>query len=105
MSTRHTEENLMVLMILMICTFGLYAFVWLGRTSKGFGDDPVTSVVMAIMSFGLWNLVLLLRYLDMAERLNGRSLAWYNACLILLAPPLIGPLLVQLNINEHLARE
>ncbi len=103
MEPAHTEENLMILMILMVCTFGLYSLVWLARTSKAFGDDPVTNVVMSIMSFGTWTVVLSLRYLDMAERLNGRTLAWYNAVLVMLPLPLVGPLLVQLNINEFVA--
>ena len=99
---KHTDENLMILLILLTCTFGAYGLIWLARTSKAFGDDPTTQVVMTILSGGVWGLILNLRYLDMAERLNGRNLAWYNAILATFPLPLMGPMMVQLNLNEHL---
>jgi uncharacterized protein YacL len=101
---QHTEENLMILMILLTCTFGAYALIWLARTSKAFGDDPVTQVVMTILSGGIWGLVLNLRYLDMAERQNGRELAWYNAILAVFPLPIMGTMMVQLNLNEALQK-
>jgi energy-converting hydrogenase Eha subunit C len=100
-----TEENLMILMTLLICTFGAYSLIWLARTSKAFGDDPVTQVVMTVLSGGVWGLVLNLRYLDMAERLNGRDLAWYNAILAIFPLPLMGTMMVQLNLNEAIQRD
>ena len=100
---QHTEENLIVLIILIACTFGLYSLIWLARTSRAFGDDPTTNVILIIGSFGMWSLVLNLRYLERSETLNGRTLAWYNAALIFVTGGIIGPLLTQMNINEKLA--
>ncbi len=99
---QHTEENLIVLSILIACTLGLYSLIWLARTSRAFGDDPTTNVVLVIGSFGMWSLVLNLRYLERSEALNGRSLAWYNAALIFVTGGIIGPLITQMNINEKL---
>jgi len=99
---QHTEENLIVLIILIACTFGMYSLIWLARTSKAFGDDPTTNVILICASFGMWSLVLNLRYLERSETLNGRTLAWYNAALIFVTGGMIGPLLTQMNINEKM---
>ena len=99
---QHTEENLIILIILIACTFGLYSLIWLARTSRAFGDDPTTNIVLVITSFGMWSVVLNLRYLERSEGLNGRTLAWYNAMLLLMTGGFIGPLLTQMNINEKL---
>jgi hypothetical protein len=101
---KYTSENLIVFTILMVCTLGMYGLIWLGRTSASFSDDPTTNVVMAVVTCGMWNLVLNLRYFARSEELNGRQVQWYNAIIVIMGGPLIGPLMIQQNINEYNTR-
>ena len=52
----------------------------------------------------MWNLVLNLRYFARSEELNGRQVQWYNAIIVIMGGPLIGPLMIQQNINEYNTR-
>lgn len=101
MEKRYTEENLIVLLVLMVATGGLYAFVWIARVSREFGDDCVTNVILSIMSGGAWLLFLYLRYMDKAERMNGREMQWYYALLIFFSLGLAAPAMIQFNLNEY----
>ena len=101
---KYTSENLIVFTILMVCTAGLYSLIWLGRTSASFNDDPTTNVVMTVVTCGLWGLVLNLRYVQLSEELNGRTIQWYNAILVLIQP-FLGPLMIQQNLNEYLNKQ
>ena len=100
MEKRFTEENLIVLLVLMVSTGGLYAFVWIARVSREFGDDAVTNVILSIMSGGACLLFLYLRYMDKAERLNGRAMQWYYALLIFFSFGMAAPAMIQFNLNE-----
>ncbi len=101
MENRYTEENLIVLLVLMVSTGGLYAFVWIARVSREFGDDSVTNVILSLMSGGAWLLFLYLRYMDKAERLNGREMQWYYALLIFFSFGMAAPAMIQFNLNEY----
>ena len=101
---RYTSENLIVFTTLMVCTGGLYSLIWLGRTSASFDDDPTTNVVMTLVTCGAWAMVLNLRYLGLSESLNGRSFQWYNPVLVLLGGMLLGPLMIQQNVNEYMSK-
>ena len=52
------ENNLVVLFLLIVLTFGLYYFWWLARTSKLFNDDPVINILLTIFTFGIWGIYL-----------------------------------------------
>ncbi len=101
MQKKYTEENLIVLLILLVATGGLYSFVWIARVSREFGDDAVTNVILGIISGGAWLLFLYLRYMDRSERINGREMQWYYALLIFFSFGLAAPLMIQFNLNEN----
>jgi len=101
---KFTKENLIVLLVLLVSTGGLYSLIWLARVSREFGEDSVTHVILAIVSFGLWAVYLQLRYLHRAEALNGRELAWYLPLFLLFFGWFLGPLMIQLDLNEHADR-
>ena len=101
---KFTSENLIVFTILMVCTGGIYSLIWLARTSASFDSDPTVNVTMTLATCGAWAVILNLRYVDRSEALNGRSLQWYNAIIVILGGMLIGPLLTQENINEYLKK-
>ena len=88
----------------MVCTGGLYSLIWLGRTSNSFNDDSTTTVVMTVVTCGAWAMVCNLRYLALSENLNGRSVQWYDAILVMLGGMLLGPLMIQQNVNEYLRK-
>jgi len=67
-------------------------------------DDPVTNVVLGLVSFGAWLIFLYLRYMDRVEKLNGREMAWYYAVLIFMSFGVAGPLMIQFGINEYADR-
>lgn len=89
------ENNLAVLFLLFILTFGLYYFWWLARVSNVFGDDPVINIILTIFSFGIWSIYLNIKYMQKSEMLNGRDLKWF---MIFFLP--ISPVIIQHNINE-----
>ncbi len=98
---KYTKENLIVLPVLLVSTGGLYSLVWLARVSREFGDDAVTNVILAIISFGVWAVYLQLRYLHRAEAMNGRDLAWYLPLFLLFFGWFLGPLMIQIDLNEY----
>ena len=90
------ENNLVVLFLLVILTSGLYYFWWLARISKIFDDNPVSNILLFILTLGIWGLYINLKYIQKSEELNGRDMKWY---LILFLP--ISFLIIQHNINER----
>lgn len=92
------ENNLVVLFLMMVLTFGLYYFWWLARMSKIFDDDPVINILLTIFTLGIWGMYLNLKYLQKSELLNGRDVKWY---MILFLPfIIIFPIIIQHNVNE-----
>ncbi len=104
MASKPVRENLIVLMALIIASLGTYSFVWIARVSRTFGDDPVTNVVLSIVSGGGWLIFLYLRYLSKAEQLNGREVPWYYVIFVLLSFGFLAPLMIQLDLNEYVER-
>jgi len=90
------ENNLVVLFLMMEITVGLYYFWWLARVSRCFNDNPVSNVLLVLLSGGIWSLYLNLKYMQKSEELNGRDLKWY---MILFLP--LSFLIIQHNINER----
>ncbi len=90
------ENNLVVLLLMMVLTAGLYYFWWLARVSRCFNDNPVSNVLLVLLSGGIWSLYLNLKYMQKSEELNGRDLKWY---MILFLP--LSFLIIQHNINER----
>jgi len=101
MATKPVRENLIVLTALIVASIGTYSFVWIARASRTFGDDPVTNVVLSIVTGGGWLLFLYLRYLSKAEQLNGREVPWYYVIFVLLSVGFLAPLMIQLDLNEY----
>jgi hypothetical protein len=92
------ENNLIVFLLLMVLTVGLYYFWWLARISRLFNDDPVINILLTIFTFGIWKIYLDLKYLQKSEILNGRDAKWY---MILFLPFFVFfPIIIQHNINE-----
>jgi hypothetical protein len=92
------ENNLVVLFLLMIITFGLYYFWWLARVSRVFEDDAIINILLTVFTLGIWGLYLNLKYLQKSEMLNGRDVKWY---MILFLPCIIiFPIIIQHNLNE-----
>lgn len=89
------EDNLVVLFLLIILTGGLYFFWWLVRISRFFCDNPVSNVMLTVLTCGLWGIFLSLKYLQKSEELNGRDMKWY---MVLFVP--VSFLIIQNNINE-----
>ena len=89
------ENNLVVLFLLVILTAGLYYFWWLARVSKIFNDNPVSNIVLAVFTGGMWILYINCKYMQKSEELNGRHLPWY---MIVFLP--IAFMIVQHNVNE-----
>jgi hypothetical protein len=92
------ENNLVVLLLMLFVTGGLYYFWWMVRTSKAFGDNPVSNVILTIFTVGLWGLYLNLRYMQKSEELNNRDMKWFM--IVFLFIPVIAVLIIQNNINE-----
>ncbi|MGL4370775.1 MAG: hypothetical protein ACRCUT_14050 [Spirochaetota bacterium] len=89
------ENNLVVLLLLFLITGGLYYFWWLVRISRMFHDNPVSNVLLSILTGMIWSLYLGIRYMQKSEELNGRDMKWY---MVLFLP--ISMLIIQNNINE-----
>jgi len=89
------ENNLVVLLMLMILTCGLYYFWWLSRVSKIFDESPVSNILLSILTLGIWFLYINLRYIQKSEELNGRNMKWF---MVIFLP--IAFLIIQQNINE-----
>lgn len=90
------ENNLVVLFLLLVLTAGLYYFWWLVRVSKLFDDNPITNVLLSILTCGMWTLYINMKYMQRSEELNERDLKWY---MILFLP--LSVLIIQHNINER----
>ncbi|HNR87842.1 MAG TPA: hypothetical protein PKM65_05840 [Spirochaetota bacterium] len=90
------ENNLVILFLLLVFTAGLYYFWWLARTSRMFNDNPVSNVLLVVLTFGVWSLYINLKYMQKAEELNGRGFGWYMVFFLV-----ISPLVIQHNINER----
>jgi hypothetical protein len=89
------EDNLVVLFLLFILTGGIYYFWWLARTSELFNDNPVSNILLVILTAGLWGLYLNIKYMQKSEELNGREMKWHLILFFFIAP-----LIIQHNINE-----
>ena len=93
------EDNLVVLLLLIVLTSCLYLFWWLARVSKIFDDNPVTNILLIILTGGIWYIYISLKYMQKSEELNGRDMKWY---MIIFLP--ISFLIIQHNINENFVR-
>ena len=92
----YPENNLIVLLLLCILTCGLYViFWWTARVSRIFDDNPVSNILLIILTLGICYVYLCLKYMYKSEQLNGRDLKWY---MIVFTP--IAFLIIQNNINE-----
>ena len=89
------EYNLVILRLVFAVTGSLYYFWWLVRVSRMFHENPVSNVVLTIMTCSLWGWYLCLKYMQKSEELNGREMKWY---MIFFLP--ISVLIIQNNINE-----
>jgi len=96
------EDNAVILFLLIICSFGLYYFVWLSRISRLFNDNPTSNIILTIMTVGIWGLYLNMRYLQKSEELNRRDFKWYFLLFVALIPLPI--LIIQNNISEYVKR-
>ncbi|HOF34365.1 MAG TPA: hypothetical protein PK624_07340 [Spirochaetota bacterium] len=90
------ENNLIILLLLLIFSAGLYYFWWLARTSRIFGDNPVSNIMLTIFTAGIWGVYLNLKYMQKAEEINDRDLKWY---MIIFLP--LSVLIIQNSINER----
>ena len=90
------ENNLVVLLLLFLLTAGLYYFWWQARTSRVFGENPVSNIMLTIFTAGLWGLFLNLKFMQKSEELNNREPMWY---MVLFLP--MSVLVIQNNINER----
>jgi hypothetical protein len=90
------EDNTFILLLLLLFSCGTYYFRWVAKVSTLFNENPVTNILLIVLTFGLWGLYLNMRYLDKSERLNDRRSSWYMVLFIF-----ISPLIVQNNINEY----
>jgi len=90
------EYNLVVLFVLILCTAGIYYFWWIARVSRIFYDNPVTNILLIILTAGIWLVYITIKYMQKSEMLNDRQMPWY---MILFLP--IGFLIIQHNINER----
>ncbi len=90
------EDNLVVMFLLFILTAGLYYFWWLARASKIFSDNPVSNILLVLLTAGIWSLYINIKYMQKSEEINGREMKWH---MVLFVP--ISPLIIQHNINER----
>ena len=90
------ENNLIILLLLMIFTCGFYYFWWLARTSRIFGENPVSNIMLTIFTSGIWAVYTNLKYMQKSEEINNRDLKWY---MVLFLP--LAVLIIQNNINER----
>jgi hypothetical protein len=90
------ENNLVVLFLLMLLTASLYYFWWLARISRAFGDNPVTNILLIVLTGGAWWFYINLKYMQKSEELNGREMKWYLPLFVF-----ISPLIIQHNLNER----
>ena len=69
------------------------------------GDDSVTMVVLLCIPFLNFAFFpyLTLRYLQISHKVNGRQMPWYEALFVLFFGA-IGPMIVQINLNEYITR-
>ena len=89
------ENNLVVLFLLLLFTCGLYYFWWLARISKVFNDNPISNILLVILTLGVWSLYINIKYMQKSEEMNDRELKWFMVFFIFLSP-----LIIQHNINE-----
>ncbi len=89
------ENNLVVLFLLLILTLGLYYFWWLARVSRIFNDNPISNILLVILTFGSWSIYINVKFIQRSEEINGREMKWYMVFFLFMAP-----LIVQHNINE-----
>jgi len=89
------ENNLVILFLLLVFTCGLYYFWWLARTSEMFSDNPVSNILLVVLTVGFWGMYINIKYMQKSEEINGREMKWFLVLFIFLAP-----LIIQHNINE-----
>jgi len=89
------ENNLVVLFLLIILTGGLYYFWWLARVSRVFNDNPISNILLVILTLGAWSVYINVKLIQKSEELNGRDMKWYMVFFLFMTP-----LIVQHNINE-----
>ncbi len=92
----YPENNLIVLLLLIILTCGLYLFWWIARVSKIFNDNPVSNILLIIFTGSIWYWYLSMKYIYMSEQLNGRDSKWYMIFFLL-----VSFLIIQNNLNER----
>lgn len=93
---RVPENNLVVLFLLVVLTGGLYYFWWLARVSRLFNDNPLSNILLSILTCGIWTAYLNLKFMQKSEEINGRDLKWYMFFFLPLSF-----LIIQHNINER----
>jgi len=89
------ENNLVVLFLLFLLTGGVYYFWWLARTSEIFNDNPVSNILLVVLTLGFWGLYINVKYIQKSEEINGREMKWYLVFFLVIAP-----LIIQHNVNE-----
>lgn len=89
------ENNLVVLFLLFVLTGGLYYFWWLARVSRIFNDNPISNILLVLLTIGAWSVYINVKFIQKSEEINGREMKWYMVFFLILAP-----LIVQHNINE-----
>lgn len=95
------EMNLVVLILCIGLSFGLYSLCWLARTAKTMGDEPFTILLVSVFGAGLPLSFLFSRYYRRTELLQ-RSNASILVELLVMVPGvnlLLGAFVVQYGLN------
>ncbi len=102
-SARSLEMNLPVLGLLLVCSGGLYCFLWLARVAKAAGHDAFSVVVVSIFLPLLPLSIIFVRYYRRFEKALKNEPA--PVLEVLAAVPLLnvffGTILVQFVLNEY----
>lgn len=95
------EIPLLVLLLLVVGSFGLYTLCWIGRTAKALGDEPFTILLITVFGGTLPLSFLLSRYYRRSEILQ-RTNPSILVELLMMIPGLhllLGPFVIQYGLN------
>lgn len=102
-SPRSLDLNLIVYTLLLVCSAGVYSYLWLARVTKVMGHDPFTVIGMCLLLPLLPLSIIFVRYYRRAEKLlkNEPSLILEFLSALPVVNLLVAPLLIQLVLNEY----
>ncbi|MBI3395208.1 MAG: DUF4389 domain-containing protein [Spirochaetia bacterium] len=95
--------NLLVLLLLLICSGGIYGFFWLARVARLMGDDPFTTILVSGLGLTLPLSFIYSRYYRRSETLQRMhpSVLVELFVMIPLLNGIMGPFVIQYNLNNY----